>query len=234
MASLGAFRVVEPSNACIARLTAAPNIRRLTADSTLIAVVEVGRSLDLGGMDLVNLEGKQIPGRKLATDFLVDEVLKGSVDGAGIAIQFDSNPATATDPITPSFVTGKRMVIFLRCKSLTCAFTKLDTPGFYVASRSALVPKPAGPGDPYLRVLQRLATGLFVDSGGKRMNGDPPAEVFLLSNEKDAYVDTIFEAALTEPATQTDSELQGELIAALVRRGNIACTCSGTPRLPMK
>lgn len=216
------FALLGSSIRASARIAVIPSIQQITSDSDLIAVVEVGQTRDLGRADLVDSQGKQIAGRRRATDFLFEEVLTGSVDGDRVEVQFDSNPEMYTGPITPSFSMGKRMMIFLRCKTQGCSFTRLDTPGFYVAGRSALVPGPPEPGDVYLRVLQRLAAGLFTDSGEKRRSGDSPTEVFLLTNERNQYVSTIFKAALAEAATQTDVELRGELIAALVRRGEVS------------
>ena len=77
MASLGAFRVGESRYACIRAAYSDSEYSPVDCRLEINAVVKVGQSQDLGPADLLNFEGKQIPGQKLATDFLIGRV-KGS------------------------------------------------------------------------------------------------------------------------------------------------------------
>jgi hypothetical protein len=206
------------------RPVAIPSIRQITNGSNLIAVVEAGNTRNLGPVDLVSSQGKRVAGQRNATVFRVEEVLTGKVDGDSIEVQYDHNPEMnfdAADPLTPSFQPGEQMMIFLRCVGQTCAFTELETPGFFVGRKSALTPAPPEPGNVYLRVLQRLAGGLFPDADEKSKSDYDPM-LFLLSEEKTPYVNALIHAALTQLTASTDVELQGELIAALVRRGDFS------------
>jgi hypothetical protein len=196
-----------------------PDIREMTKGSNRIVVVEVIDTRNLGPTDLISSQGKRVAGQRSETSFRVEEVLTGDVDGGSIVVQYDSNPEFEGDPITPGFQAETRMMLFLRCAAQTCNFTKPETPGFSVARRSSLSPAPPQPDDVYLRVLQRLAAALFPDTDEKRRSGEFPEEVFVLSTEQSPYVSTIFHAALDESANAADTDLRGELIAALVRRG---------------
>ncbi len=115
------------------------------------------------------------------------------------------------------------MIVFLQCRLKQCSVTNPEAAGFAVARRTALVPEPPGSGV-YLRVLQCIATGLFSDRASqlesKRPAGVAPAEIFVLDHERDPYVGTLFHAALNQPGVADDFELRGQLIAALVRRGD--------------
>jgi hypothetical protein len=115
------------------------------------------------------------------------------------------------------------MIVFLQCRLKRCSVTNPEAAGFAVASRTAPVPEPPSP-SVYLRVLQCIATGLFSDPASqlesKRPAGVAPAEIFVLDHERDPYVGTLFHAALKQPGVADDLELRGQLLAALVRRGD--------------
>jgi hypothetical protein len=149
----------------------------------------------------------------------VEEVLTGKVDGSLLQVEYDRNPEIDADP-TPSFDAPAQMMLFLHCVAQVCTFTKPEAASFPVTRRkSNLAPLPAQPEDIYLRVLQRLAAGLFADAYEGRRGGETPREVYLLFYEHDPYVTTLFHASLLQSTTMTDVDLRGALIGALVSRG---------------
>jgi hypothetical protein len=214
-----ALGLLAPPSAS-ARLVSMPDIRTITNDSNLIAVVDVVNTRTLRPADLINSQGKRVTGRGNETVFRVEEVLTGNPDGGSIQVEYESNSKFDSDPVTPNFLPSTRMMLFLHCVVHVCNFTKLETPGFSVtAKRSNLAPLLLQPEDVYLRVLQRLAAGLFADAYEGRRSGESPREVYLLSYEHDPYVSTLFHASLLQSTTSADVDLRGALIAALVRRG---------------
>jgi hypothetical protein len=115
------------------------------------------------------------------------------------------------------------MMLFLHCVAEVCSFTKPGATDFPVTRReSNLAPLPAQPEDVYLRVLQRLAAGLFADAYEGRKGEVTPREIYVLESERDPYVITLFHASLLQSTTLADIYLRGALIAVLVSRGEDA------------
>jgi hypothetical protein len=208
------------------RLVAPPSIQKLTADSNFVAVVEVADVRQVGTVTFTDSQHNPLEGKRMSALLRLEETLKGEVSGNSIEVEYDFNRDWPMNggPITSGFTPGSMMIVFLQCVAQKCSVTDPQTAGFPVAKKTVPVPEPPETSAYYL-VLQRIAAGLFGDrstqSGNERSANLVPRELFVLDTEHVPYISTLFHAALDQldNKKKDDSDFRGELIAALVRRG---------------
>jgi hypothetical protein len=219
-----AFVLLSLSRHAFCRLMSIPSLKELTADSNLIAVVEVTGVRPLGTVTFTDSQGNPLEGQRMAAAFHLEEIVKGQNDSNSIEVKYDFNRDSLMNsgPITPDFLPGTRLIVFLQCSAQECSITDSKNAGFLVARKIAPVPEPPET-SPYYRVLQRFAAGLFRDgdtpSDNLPANGIPH-ELFQLGFEHDPYANTLLHAALDRLDQKSDFAFRGELLAALVRDGD--------------
>ncbi len=196
-----------------------PDIQKLTADSNLIVVADV-ESVNL----LRTIEfPDHTKGQQVTAVLKFDETLKGKPNTNILHVTYDYNPEPMMGgPWTPNLTTGGHMLLFLQC-AVTCRLTSPEHSGFSIERARVTVPPPAEP-TPSNKVLQRLAASLFSRVYDSRADTQPfqLPELFTLSEQRHSpYVDDLLHAALEDLAPNQHPDLRCELLAALVRRGDL-------------
>ncbi len=203
-----------------ARPIGTPDFQKLTADSNLVAVVDIESIRLLHSIEFSD----HTRGEQLAATVKVGETIEGSTSTHVLELTYDYNPDPMTGgPWTPHIREGDHMVLFLRC-SASCHITDPAYAGFPVGTGFVVVPSPSE-NTPTNRVLQLYASGLFLRIHAIN-TGTPsqalPEPFVLTSQPTNPYIATLLHEALHQIAPNQQLDLHGELLAALIRLGELS------------
>jgi HEAT repeats len=196
------------------RLESDVSAAALTQSANYILTGEVVEVHPVGAGTLQD-GGKSYPATRMAAVVKVGEVLKGTIPGHVIQVEFLQNQDAENGPITDGLTAPSYRLFFLNAAAKNFVFANREHGSLPISQAPADLPR-IPDSETYSRVLASLAKGLLSPESSAQ---ERTSSLRVLAMEPPAtYLDEIFRAALKSPDADSDPDFRLELLAIMTRR----------------